>query len=603
MQKLGSGSELFIDRIMSVAILKASFEERVCQSQKTLAHFILKHCLIAAGFHEEDMQDESIYCLVVLLSYAKYLGQIEHQPIAKYPTIPRETLYTQILGKDYRDSNSQHRQYGADLFKAFIEPMLFWGLEGARTVTYKKGPILYKKVLDEYKIDRELWQGLFTSEQRSAGLAEDNIPKQCLGYSHSFKGHSRQFYIKTIVEILDQQFDQIWSSPFFVNTLQRFIQDVASDQGINSRQNPLDSKDFKHRDRLPAVVYNSARIIQASTYRLDQQWLVGGNFAAAIRENPLSLSQKLWLLKSLSELGTQSGIQYHPTVILQRPGRLGTRGGIIGLPKWIRHRLVRPVDDNHVLVELDLCCAQLLLAAKILKLDSLVQQILDLLDSSEKISIWPYIGPRDLDKRVKKVVVYGLVFGAELKNLRKLANEETTTHITQKIIKDILGCKLLSPLVQAREDFLTKIANDVLQGKKQEPNELGINLNGNRYLRDAIAEVKQRNKLQQRDLTVEECCQNAARRVARQVAAHYMQGAEQAIIQPLMIELERLKVEEQRPYYLNCYSYDGLTYAMPPENVEEFMVTCQTWLLQNHPDSRLELEVIENQCCPLPSES
>lgn len=67
-----------------------------------------------------------------------------------------------------------------------------------------------------------------------------------------------------------------------------------------------------------------------------------------------------------------------------------------------------------------------------------------------------------------------------------------------------------------------------------------------------------------------------------------------------MVELDRLKVEEQRPYYLNCYSYDGLTYAMPPERVEEFMTTCKDWLRQHHEDSRLELEIVESQCCPLP---
>lgn len=459
-----------------------------------------------------------------MIQYAKYLGQEKHEPIDAYCALPRETLYTQILGSIYNENSGVHRQLGANLFQEFIEPMKSWRLEGTRIIENQFGHLTYQRVYDEYGLGLELYQqALYTLEQRAAGLADDNTPRQGLGYRRASEGQARKFYIRTIVTILENSFEELLASHFFPQMMQRFIQTVASKGAVINHRSYLDPEDFKYMSRLPQVVQQAARILQSSTYRLDWQRFCSRDFLSALRTQKLSLSQKLWLLDSLSGLGLQREVQYHPTVILQRPGRLGTRGGVIGLPKWIRHRLVRPAEDDHVLVEMDLCCAQLLLAAKTLELNALVEQILSLLDEGETKSIWPHISPQDLDKRAKKVVVYGLVFGAELKNLWRLANQATTTKITKAITNTILNCDLLKPLVQAREVFLERITDEVLRGNAQYQNQLGLRLNGDKYLEEAMAEVNQREQSRKRKRTTAARRKDAARRVARQVAAHHMQ--------------------------------------------------------------------------------
>ena len=243
--------------------------------------------------------------------------------------------------------------------------------------------------------------------------------------------------------------------------------------------------------------------------------------------------------------------QYHTCYHLQNSGRVHTVGGCIQMPKWFRNKFIKGVNSNNVRIEFDLKCAQLLILCEILGQPNLRIEILNLLET--KGSIWKSIGKPTLDKRVKKIVVYGFCFGAEICHLPFLASREAKRRnlnikITKKLVADCLG-GLISPLVEAREEWLSKYKTiNIVKSKEPKlmKNALGYNFSLTQKAVDyygGYVDSRKDNKT----------------KVGSQLLAFLCQGMEQYYIQSLIAN----HVEDN----ILMWAYDGFVLEIKPDKV------------------------------------
>ena len=263
--------------------------------------------------------------------------------------------------------------------------------------------------------------------------------------------------------------------------------------------------------------------------------------------------------------------QYHTCYHLQDSGRVHTIGGCIQMPKWFRNKFIRGIDPNNMRIEFDLKCAQLLILAEILGEHNLRTQILNILESEG--SIWKSIGSSNLEKRVKKIIVYGFCFGAELNHLPFLASKEARRfnlgiHVTKEIVADCLN-GLLSPLVEAREEWLSKYKTAAIV-KSKEPklmkNALGYTFSLTKKAVDyygGFVDTRKDNKT----------------KVGSQLLAFLCQGQEQYYIQNLIANY----VENN----IIMWSYDGFVLEVEPSKVNTVINTLMT-----NSEAPLEYEIL-----------
>lgn len=279
--------------------------------------------------------------------------------------------------------------------------------------------------------------------------------------------------------------------------------------------------------------------------------------------NPLSLDSLGVALYFMNTYTSEP--QYHETLHLQTSGRVHTIGGCLQLSKWFRKRFILPVNPNNLRMEVDLKCAQLIILTDILDLPELKAQILQILE--EEGSIWASIGDPNLDKRIKKIIVYAFCFGAEIKNIPFLATVESMNKglgikVTKKIVSDCLD-GLLKPLLEAREIWLDQFkTGEILKyrNKTKVTNKLGFSFN---LYTETVKDV----------ITGARTAVMKDRKTGSNLLAFLCQSEEQFIMQNLIAN----HVDQN----ILTWAYDGMC-------------------LEVSPDEKLDLEKRLIEACPAP---
>jgi len=246
--------------------------------------------------------------------------------------------------------------------------------------------------------------------------------------------------------------------------------------------------------------------------------------------------------------------QYPTSYHLQDSGRVHTIGGCIQLPKWFRNKFIKGVESSNVRVEFDLKCAQLLILCDLLNQPKLKEKILSILESEG--SIWNSIGSKTsyIDKKVKKIIVYGFCFGAELHSLPFLANREATKlnlnsgTITKKTIESCFT-GLLNPLLKAREKWLANYKTiNIIKNKENQvvENALGYKFN---VTKKAVEFYNESTNSKKANST----------KIGSQLLAFLCQGQEQYYIQHLIAN----HVNEN----ILMWNYDGFVLELSPDKV------------------------------------
>ena len=241
--------------------------------------------------------------------------------------------------------------------------------------------------------------------------------------------------------------------------------------------------------------------------------------------------------------------QYLGSFHKQDSGRLHTINGAINLSKDYRKLFIAPLVKENKLVDVDLACAQLLILCNILELPKLKDVLLKLLAENNN-SIWSSIGNSKTPKAAKKIIVYSFAFGANYSSIAGIATTKLKAKgLNYKVttVKDInpIFNELLAPLKEARAKFFEDHSLSKIVGghtPKIVRNAFGNNF---RLYQEGINSVG--------GLEVSE------HKIAGRLLAFLAQGAEQAIIQPLILKC---------PYNITTFQYDGFTYEVPEEALE-----------------------------------
>lgn len=289
----------------------------------------------------------------------------------------------------------------------------------------------------------------------------------------------------------------------------------------------------------------------------------------------LSEDQIEALISALDNIRETNEPQFHGSFYIQGPGRLHTVGGAMVLTTKIRKHYVKPTDRTNKILEMDLKCAQLSILCDILQAPEIKEQILGIIKSE---SIWKHIGPANLPKEVKKVIIYGFCFGARMSELPFLATQKAEKKLGYKFLvtkERVNSCfeGILKPLVVLRDEWLENYTIDKIEagevGKVIHTNALGLKFNLNK---ETIEYKNEINKGKINNL-----------KIGAKLLSHLAQGAEQLIIQRM--------IGEQINENILTYSYDGLSIEVEPAKVEGVKGRLTNWLAQEFPDSLLEFEV------------
>lgn len=310
---------------------------------------------------------------------------------------------------------------------------------------------------------------------------------------------------------------------------------------------------FEHVDRINPVTIQTLDKLQESRFVFDAHLYNSTPGKDFIKSKNLKPDQIDSLNCALEFINTGTATpQYHDSFHLQDAGRMHTVGGCIQMPKWFRDKFILPVDPRNVRVEFDLKCAQLLILCDILGTTQLKKDILQILDREG--SVWKRIGDPDLDKRVKKIIVYAFAFGGEIKSLPFLASREARQRdlditVTSKDVSCCLG-SLLKPLAEAREAWLANYTVEKIiksRGPRKIDNALGYSFD---LYREAVKFAGARPTSSKLKST----------KIASQLLAHLAQGQEQLIVQTLIAN----HVEGN----ILTFQYDGWTLEVEPDKVD-----------------------------------
>jgi hypothetical protein len=242
--------------------------------------------------------------------------------------------------------------------------------------------------------------------------------------------------------------------------------------------------------------------------------------------------------------------QYPTSYHLQDSGRVHTIGGCIQLPKWFRSKFIKGVRENSVRVEFDLKCAQLLILCDLLNQPKLKEKILASIGSKSNT----------IDKRIKKIIVYGFCFGAELSRIPFLATREAkklnlnTGAVTKKTVESCLT-GLLNPLVKAREEWLANYKTiSIIKNKENQivENALGYKFH---LTKQAVEFYSQSTDSKKANST----------KVGSQLLAFLCQGKEQYYIQHLIAN----HVQDN----ILMWNYDGFVLELSPSKVDSVITT------------------------------
>ncbi|WP_126148393.1 hypothetical protein [Synechococcus elongatus] len=537
------------------------FSRRAERSSSSFLHRLVVFLLQLRGV--EDLSAAEVYCLLKLLRHGVLKARNSFYRFKFYLEIPYKSLVSLLSG--WTSSGCLTDAVGkaaySEIFKSGLQRLQTVEIPGVGLVGDPVSPILQL----EFECEEEVF-------------ADPDIPFNTLfGFKEHWEGHARKYYLLSFSKVIVETLCHLYLS---ADGRLKLKQLIVNSTPLNDRPAPINRaslEEFAPPERIDHFLA-VAEIIRCSTYRIDWDLVFSDEIAQAIQQFEWKIDHWVYFLVTLSHLGPQSEAQYHPTVSMQRTGRFHTHGGIMLLPQWLRHRIVKPVNPDYCLVELDLCSAQLLLASRDWDAPETTRLLLEIIDRGE--SVWKYIAPEITDKKIKKVIIYSFIFGCDLRSLLFLTLRGAKQKVKQEVINAVLASPLLQPLVAGRDRLLSSLYDLIQGGGHIEVNQLGLIFDADQYLARAKADKPKAS------------FDDVVRKVARQLLAHRLQGAEQAIIHPLMLEIQDQGRNQNLPYALNCSSYDGLTYEVHPDYIDRFQQDCTDWLVQNFPNSRLEFKVI-----------
>ncbi|WP_338438782.1 hypothetical protein [Synechococcus elongatus] len=537
------------------------FAHCVAQSSSAFFHQLVVFLLQQRGV--VGLSDEEVYCLIRMLRYGVYKARESFYRFKFYLEIPYKTMVGILTGRYSYLSDAVGKTVYSQIFKTGLNRLLDVEIPGFGFIPDPNSPV----------------------PQLDFELEEDNISdpdvriNTLLGMKDRWEGHARKFYLQSFSRVIIETLNHLYQSSDGRLALKQL---ASNSKPLNTHTAVIDRdsiQEFSPPEKVDQFL-GIAEIIRCSSYRIDWDVVFGDHIAQKIQELDWKIDHWIYFLITLGHLGPQSEAQYHPSVSMQRTGRFHTHGGIMLLPQWLRHQIVKPVNPNHALVELDLCSAQLLIASQDWDAPETTRALLEIIDHGE--SVWSHIVPEIADKKIKKVIIYSFIFGCNQDSLLFLTLRGAKQKVTQETIDAVLASPLLQPLVAGREHLLSSLHNQISAGSYSESNQLGLVFNADQYLERVKADNKNIKS------------EDAVSKVARQLLAHRLQGAEQAIIHPLMFHIRDQHRHQNLPYFLNCSSYDGLTYEVHPDFIKHFQQDCTDWLARNFPESRLEFKLIHH---------
>lgn len=354
--------------------------------------------------------------------------------------------------------------------------------------------------------------------------------------------------------------------------LKEFIKHYYMAQYINFESGILDTTDdwdffkpakkgygFENLSRLNPLTVQSVEKAKHSKFVFDTELYTNSkefikDKLTVIKTGKINMDALDSLSNTLSFIYRKDSKPQYPTSYhLQDSGRVHTIGGCIQLPKWFRSKFIKGINRDSVKVEFDLKCAQLLILCELLNQPKLKEKILTILENEG--SIWNSIGSKNntIDKRIKKIIVYGFSFGAELSKIPFLATREAKKlnieyAVTKKTVTECLT-GLLNPLVKAREEWLTNYKTiSIIKNKESQivENALGYKFH---VTKQAIEFYHQSTDSKKANST----------KIGSQLLAFLCQGQEQYYIQHLIAN----HVEDN----ILMWNYDGFVLELSPSKI------------------------------------
>ncbi len=274
----------------------------------------------------------------------------------------------------------------------------------------------------------------------------------------------------------------------------------------------------------------------------------------------LHFSRMVSIRHGLSTIALTNTPQHHDKIHLQRSGRRHTKGGLQALPKEVRRAILKPNQAGHVLVDYDLDCCQLLLAAKELHAQKLIAKITAIVERGR--GIWKAMNIPVSKTHLKKAV-YALVFMCPKGRIVESVKNEmgdaafTTEHLEQLI-------SFLEDLYPLREKWKANNRQDSIIRHEGEKNELGLKFHLEEVGKHAFSG----------DQYAESYLPTYRKSPQSQYFAWKMQSREQFIITSL--------ISTHVDYLIVCDCHDGFLLSIPKEEVHTATQAYRTFLKDNY---------------------
>lgn len=387
-------------------------------------------------------------------------------------------------------------------------------------------------------------------------------------YTPHDKGKCREFHIQQeLIDAMDDSFEDV------LEHKELPIEQLQHNSSLGIKPAKWGGYCLSN-SHLPPLTKTTWRKLRDSQFIFDIELFNSSTGKAFINSLNMNKYQRRSLIQALSGMLLSSKPQYHDSFYIQQAGRLHTKGGPMNLNSKFRRYFIKPLNPSNITLEVDLKCAQLLILCDLLVAPQTKQEIVSI---TNKDSIWNHIGPNNIPKEIKKVIVYGFCFGASISDLPYLASYKASVkhNLDCSVTKeDVLSCfsGILTPLIELRDMWMNQYStHNITSGsidKAIHTNALGLKFNLNVELKSYREEQgrKQLNPL----------------KVASRLLAFYSQGAEQILVQSLL-SLDCVSNN------ILTYSYDG--FSLEVSNPKYTISTFQSYLDSHFPSWSLDTHI------------
>lgn len=396
-------------------------------------------------------------------------------------------------------------------------------------------------------------------------IAPLNSLVKCSGYT---KDHCRKFTIDpTLIDAMDNEIEDVLESNIPLEVIK-----YNTTLGVKPAKWGGYCLKVQHLPPLTKAVWHK---LKESQFKFDIDLFNSPEGKAFNKSLNMNKHQRYSLIHAMSSMLMTNESQYHDSFFIQGSGRLHTKGGPMNLNSIFRRKYIKPTDPSNYVLEVYLKCAQLIALCELLSAEKTKKEIITL---TQNDSIWNYIGDPSIPKAIKKVIVYGFCFGANISDLPYLATyrgsikHNINQSITKKHVDDCFS-GILYPLIELRDRWMNQysIPNITSRNinKVIHTNALGLKFNLNTELdlyKQELKSKKQMNPL----------------KIASRLLAFYAQASEQLIIQSLL-------AQDCISNNILTYSYDGFSLeTLQPETV---LTNMQSYLCNNFSGWNLDYQI------------